>query len=144
MSKVFLGGTCNGSLWRNRLIPILEKEGITYFNPVVADWNEAAQEREKLEKLESEYNLFCFTPLMDGFFSIAEVIDCVYKRPQGTIICILPEDNSVVFTPSRLKSLEAVAKMVVDNGGLWSPDLETIVDIVKDNIVMQVVHDSIS
>lgn len=32
--KVFLGDTCNGSTWRNKLIPLLE---IEYFNPVVED-----------------------------------------------------------------------------------------------------------
>ena len=25
MKKIFLGGTCNNSTWRNELIPILEK-----------------------------------------------------------------------------------------------------------------------
>ena len=35
--KVFLGGTCNESTWRNRIIPML---AIDYFNPVVDDWNE--------------------------------------------------------------------------------------------------------
>jgi len=32
MNKVFLGGTCNESTWRDELIPMLE---IDYFNPVV-------------------------------------------------------------------------------------------------------------
>ncbi len=32
--KVFLGGTCNGSLWRDALI---KKLNIDYFNPVVPD-----------------------------------------------------------------------------------------------------------
>ena len=34
MKKVFLGGTCNGSDWRKKLIPKLK---IDYFNPVVED-----------------------------------------------------------------------------------------------------------
>ena len=38
--KVFLGGTCNGSRWRNELIPLLECE---YFNPVVEDWTPSCQ-----------------------------------------------------------------------------------------------------
>lgn len=33
--KVFLGGTCNESTWREKLIPMLK---IDYFNPVVKDW----------------------------------------------------------------------------------------------------------
>ena len=35
MKKVFLGGTCNESLWRDKLIKKLE---IDYFNPIVKDW----------------------------------------------------------------------------------------------------------
>jgi hypothetical protein len=49
--KVFLGGMCNDSLWRERLIPTLE---IDYFNPVVEDWNEEAQERELKEREECD------------------------------------------------------------------------------------------
>jgi hypothetical protein len=37
MKKVFLGGTCNESLWRDKLIKLLK---IEYFNPVVPDWTE--------------------------------------------------------------------------------------------------------
>ena len=33
--KIFLGGTCNESTWRDELIPNLT---IDYFNPVVKDW----------------------------------------------------------------------------------------------------------
>ena len=36
--RVFLGGTCGGSTWRNQIIPMLEKAGINYFDPVVSDW----------------------------------------------------------------------------------------------------------
>ena len=41
MKKVFLGGTCNESTWRDRLIEMLE---IDYFNPVVDDWTEECYE----------------------------------------------------------------------------------------------------
>ena len=34
-NKVFLGGTCNNSTWREELIPQLK---IDYYNPVVKDW----------------------------------------------------------------------------------------------------------
>lgn len=32
--RVFLGGTCNESLWRNALQTFLDDYGIGYFNPV--------------------------------------------------------------------------------------------------------------
>lgn len=34
MKKVFLGGTCNESTWRDELIPHLEKMGIEYYIPL--------------------------------------------------------------------------------------------------------------
>ena len=43
MVKVFLGGTCNNSTWRDTLIPLLK---IDYFNPVVDDWTPECQEQE--------------------------------------------------------------------------------------------------
>ena len=45
--KVFLGGTCNGSRWREKIIPMLK---IDYFNPVVPDWTPECQEEEKRQK----------------------------------------------------------------------------------------------
>ena len=43
MNKVFLGGTCNGSTWRDELIPMLN---IDYFNPVVENWTSECQKEE--------------------------------------------------------------------------------------------------
>ena len=38
--KVFLGGTCAESKWREKLIPLLKCD---YFNPVVDDWTPECQ-----------------------------------------------------------------------------------------------------
>ena len=51
--KVFLGGTCNESTWRDEIIPLLEEAGIDYFNPVVEDWTEDCIEIENIEKMRS-------------------------------------------------------------------------------------------
>jgi len=49
MKEVFLGGTCNGSKWRDILIPRLK---ISYFNPVVDNWTEEDYQKElKIIKL---------------------------------------------------------------------------------------------
>ena len=47
MKKVFLGGTCNESTWRNRFILMLD---IEYFNPVVEDWTPECQANEYKQK----------------------------------------------------------------------------------------------
>lgn len=47
MSKIFLGGTCNNSTWRNQIEKLVQVE---MFNPVVDDWTEECQAIEMDEK----------------------------------------------------------------------------------------------
>ena len=68
--KVFLGGTVNGSTWRNFVIPRLS---IGYYNPVVPNWTEEALERELYERRHCDFCLYVITPKQTGF----------YKEKQG-------------------------------------------------------------
>ena len=113
-SKVFLGGTCNESSWRKDLIPMLD---MNYFNPVVDDWNKEAQQEEEYQKEICTYHLYTITPKMTGVYSIAEVVDDSNKRPGGTIFCILSEDERDIFTEGQVRSLSAVADIILRNGG---------------------------
>lgn len=115
-AQVFLGGTCNESTWRERLITELNGV-INYFNPVVDDWTEEAYQNELVEKDNSEYELYVITPMMTGVFSIAEVVDCSNKTPRRTILCLLQDDEGKSFTDSSWKSLLKVGEMVSANGG---------------------------
>lgn len=120
--KVFLGGTCNGSTWRNRIIPMLE---IEYFNPVVDDWTEACMDREILERETCDFCMYTITPKMTGVYSIAEVVDDSNKRPEKTVLVILKRDGDLEFKYTMWKSLMAVAKMVFKNGGNVFDDLKS-------------------
>lgn len=128
MKKVFLGGTCNNSSWRNRLIPLLN---IEYFNPVVEDWTEECQQEEIRQKKICNYHLYVITPLMLGSFSIAEVVDSSNKNPQGTIFCVLEKDDNKQFTTPELKSLKAVKAMVKSNGGTVLTSLEEVANFLN-------------
>lgn len=110
--KVFLGGTTNGTTWREKLIKKLK---IDYFNPIVDDWNEKAYEEELRQRKICDYCLYCITPKMIGYYSIAEVVDDSNKRPNNTILCILKEDENIKFNKFQLKSLVAIAKMIYNN-----------------------------
>jgi hypothetical protein len=125
MKKVFLGGTCAGSDWRDRLIEDLK---ITYFNPVVTtgEWNEAQQERELKEREESDYLLYVITPKMKGTYSIAEVIDDAHKDPKKTFFCVLDKDGGKTFSDDMKSSLEAVCDMVERIGGTVCKDLKEV------------------
>ena len=90
MKKIFLGGTCNNSTWRNKLIPILEKYHIQYFNPIVDDWTEECVKIENEEKdVYCDCHLYVITPKMTGVYSIAEVIESVHMPNKLIIFCYL-------------------------------------------------------
>ena len=114
MKKVFLGGTCNESTWRNELIEDLK---INYFNPVVEDWTPECMVEEIRQRETCDFVLYTITPKMTGVYSIAEVIDDSNKRPEKTLLCILVEDNKKFFTNGQWKSLQQVGEMVRRNGG---------------------------
>ena len=75
--------------------------------------------------------MYVVTPKMGGVYSIAEVIDDSNKRPEKTLFCYLPTDDGDVFTKAELKSLKAVAKMVMKNGGKVFGNLIEIVDYLN-------------
>lgn len=114
MAKVFLGGTCNESTWRDKLIPMLK---IDYFNPVVDNWTEECMEVERQERKICDFCLYVLTPKMTGVYSVAEVVDDSNKRPDKTILVLLFEDEEKSFTKGQWKSLGAVCDMILDNGG---------------------------
>ena len=128
--KVFLGGTCNESLWREELIPQLK---INYFNPVVKDWTPECMEEEIKQRQECDFCLYVITPRMTGVYSIAEVVDDSNKRPEKTVFCFLSKDEDRNFDLGQIKSLTQVGKMVVSNGGKWLNSLEEIAKYLNTN-----------
>ena len=126
--KVFLGGTCNGSGWREEIIPMLK---IDYFNPVVLDWTPECQEEEKRQKKICKYQLYVITPKMKGVFSIAEVVDSSNKNPDGTVLCVLGKDGDDEFEDFQKKSLDAVMKLVEGNKSFVTKSLSAAVEYLN-------------
>lgn len=133
MKRVFLGGTCNESKWRDDLISKLDPNLIEYFNPVVEDWTKECMEIEKQERQTCDFCLYTITPKMAGVYSIAEVVDDSNKRPNKTILCILDKDESENFTKSQLKSLKQVGEMVKQNGGQVFTNLDDVAKYLNKN-----------
>jgi hypothetical protein len=119
MTKVFLGGTTNESIWRSELIKMLE---IDYFNPVVEDWTEECMAEEIRQRGLCDYCLCVITPKMTGVYSIAEVVDDSNKRPEKTIFCVLTDYDGKHFDLGQIKSLMSVGYMVERNGGQFFID----------------------
>ena len=134
MKKVFLGGTCNESTWRDGLIEILE---IDYLNPLVDDWTEECYREELRQRELCDYCLYVITPRMRGVYSIAEVVDDSNKRPEKTIFCIVTADFSdtgdiIMFDEQQLKSLDKVGVMVQNNGGKYFRTLREVAKFLNN------------
>ena len=127
MKTIFLGGTCGDSTWRKKLIPTLE---IDYFDPVVDDWTPECQEEEIKQRQNCDFVLYVISPYMQGVYSIAEVVDDSNKRPERTVFCVLQSEreglNYSCFTKGEMKSLDAVKKMVKENGATVCDSLEDV------------------
>lgn len=126
--KIFLGGTCNNSTWRDDLIKLLK---IDYFNPVVDDWTPECQIEEIKQRKSCDFCLYVITPKMTGVYSIAEVVDDSNKQPSKTLFCVLTTDGNTTFNESQLKSLKQVGIMVESNGGRVFNDLLSIAQYVN-------------
>jgi len=139
MSRVFLGGTCANSKWRDKLIP---KLNIDYFNPVVSNWTPECQVEEIKQRKICDFVLYTLTRVFSTY-SIAEVVDDSNKRPDKTIVCIINEklpNGEWAMSHQDLKHLDAVGCLVKRNGGLYFKSLEEVsnylnnINIKKENI----------
>ena len=130
LKKVFLGGTCAESTWREELIPLLK---INYFNPVVEDWTPECMEEELRQRDTCDYCLYVITPRMLGVYSIAEVIDDSNKRPEKTVFAVI-EPEGEKFAIGALKSLYAVGAMVVRNEGIFVKTLEDVAEVLNRSV----------
>lgn len=130
--RIFLGGTCNESTWRKDLIALLHTHD--YFNPVVDDWNMSCQMEEKRQRDKAEYVVYVITPLMLGVYSIAEVVDDSNKRPEKTVLCILDIDDGHKWTESQHYSLQAVERLVQDNGATVCTTLNGLARYLNERV----------
>ena len=126
--RVFLGGTVNGSKWRNQFKQELI---IDYFDPVVEVWNDAAYERELSERRNCDYLLYVLTPKMTGYYAVAEVTDDSYKRPDRTLFCFLEEDEGERFSDQLLAEFQQLGQLVRQNGARWFKSIAEVLDFLS-------------
>ena len=130
MKKVFLGGTCNGSTWRDTFIKDLK---IDYFKPCAEEWTPEMMEEEIKQRAKCDFCLYVITPKMTGIYSIAEVVDDSNKRPAKTIFSYLTEDEGYTFSEHQVKSLEQTGKMIQENGAAFFKTLAETADYLNNH-----------
>ena len=143
--RIFLGGTCAETTWRDELIPFLEKENIEYFNPVVKDWTPECQAIEEEEKnYKCNIHLYTITKEMIGVYSIAEIIHSAHlANMYGTsvdlvVVCIYQPET---WSTAQLKSLRATGRLVKDIAPHNSLVFEgNSLALLNENIVYYIEH----
>lgn len=131
--KIFLGGTCSDSAWRDELTKDLDDAEIDYFDPMTQIWDSHARAIENIEKIACRVHVYNITPKMKGFYSIAEVVDRSNKYPKDTILSIQYLDGNKTFENHDLETLLMVCEMVARNGAVvFIDDFDGMVDYIKD------------
>ena len=130
--SVFLGGTCADSTWRKDLIPMLG-DNIEFFNPQLppGQWNKEAQAKEDYHREVDDIRLYVITPEAKGFYSFVEVTDDSNKRPERTVLCIIPEANGKKFEGHILKCALKTAELVAENGAFVAENLDQVAAFIN-------------
>ena len=124
--KVFLGGTCASSTWRDELLRRLDEDRIETFNPVVSNWTKECQIEEDYHRKNDDICLYVITPEGIGFYSFVEVTDDSNKRPERTILCLLESANGKEFEGHTKKCALKTMKLVAENGAKVFDNLDSL------------------
>ena len=138
--RIFLGGTCADTTWREEFIKEIEGSEIEYFNPVVKDWTpecQAIEEDEKNNKCDT--HLYVITKEMMGTYSIAEIINSAWQSVlYGTtvhniVFAVLDEGT---WQKHEIKSFNAVMEMVKhiaphNSIALYVKNMKELTDYIK-------------
>ena len=116
--RVFLGGTCANTTWRDDLMVLFDNAGIEYFNPVVKDWTPECQTIEEDEKNNKcDVHLYVITKEMMGTYSIAEIIHSAHLAGMyGTHVtdCLFFVLDEGTWQKHEIKSFNAIMRLVRD------------------------------
>lgn len=134
---VFLGGTCNGSTWRDTFITKMKEtnKSIKCYNPVVDAWTQECIYLENFIKLNAPYHVYVITPRISGVYSIAEMVESAMTKYIKTFFCILDTDNdlSYHFDASMINSLTAVSNLLVYHHATKTNSIDELVKKISDD-----------
>ena len=129
--KVFLGGTCGNSTWRNELLKDLAPE-VEAFNPVVPNWTPECQAEEDYHKENDDIVLYVITPETPGTYSISEITRSSITQPGRTMVCVVPEANGTAFAAHEAKAWKKILKDCEKDGTTICATLEDVAKTLNE------------
>jgi len=105
--RVFLGGACNPTSWRKDIaMPVLEANGITFYNPQVDEWSPSLVPLERKMKENASLLLFVISSQTRGIASMIEAAELIALR-RKVILVVEPLNpgHDFLYTPEEVKDL---------------------------------------
>lgn len=109
---IFMGGTCTGPKWRERLIAQVGQP-FRWFNPVVAEWTQEAKESEIAVRAESDVLLYCITPYQEGCYSYLEMTEDAVRSDKTVVVCFLPSFEDKAFNEAQWSSIMSAQTLLL-------------------------------
>lgn len=143
INRIFLGGTCAETTWRDELIKKLRNFNCEWFNPVVKNWTPECQEIEEDEKNNKcNVHLYVITPEMKGVYSIAEIINsCWQAQCYGTTVDKVAFFILGDWDKGQIKSFQATLRLCNDIAperfcGGFVDNMNDVVRIMAENDIL--------
>ena len=143
INRIFLGGTCAETTWRDELIKKLRNFNCEWFNPVVKNWTPECQEIEEDEKNNKcNVHLYVITPEMTGVYSIAEIINsCWQAQCYGTTVDKVAFFILGDWDKGQIKSFQATLRLCNDIAperfcGGFVDNMNDVVRIMAENDIL--------
>ena len=128
--KVFLGGTCGKSTWRDELMKKLSGD-VEAFNPVVPNWTPECQAVEDQHKQNDDIVLFVITPETKSPYSISEITRSAIVDPTRTMVCVLQEANGATFEAHETKAWTKILKDIRKDGAAVCESLDEVANTLN-------------
>lgn len=128
---VFLGGTAGKNNWRDGFIGRLVERRVAkeqLFNPVVADWNDAARAREEEAKRNASHHIYYIaSPMQEGnplsAYSMVEAAIALAKRPKNTVV-VFDHSGMDGHAAKAMKQAETKLREEFPNGRVFGTSQE--------------------
>ena len=126
-STVFLGGTCNGSDWRENLVKLHDLPFLP-IDPRVEYWERQHRLNEDELRENADYSIYVITPKMRGIYTFIQITEDACNRPNRTAFCILDEDDGETFLPRLKRNLTVSSQRWEELGATKLENLKDIND----------------
>lgn len=124
---VFMGGTCPGPAWRERLAGQVSQD-FRWYNPVVSEWTTEIQELELRVRAKADILLYVITPYQIGAYSFFEIAEDVLKSDKTVVVGFLPSFEDKAFNEQQWSSLMAAKKLLLKYKNTVFTSMEELVD----------------